>query len=47
MIRNEWIAALAESLQSFDDMAESEDEKEVIYLLALTLHDNLEWEVKG
>lgn len=44
MIRNEWIAALAESLQTFEETAASEDEKEVVYLLALTLHDNLEWE---
>lgn len=44
MIRNEWIAALAESLQQFEDTAESEDEKAVIYLLSLALHDNLEWE---
>lgn len=44
MIRNERIAALAESLQTFEETAASEDEKEVVYLLALTLHDNLEWE---
>ena len=44
MIRNEWISDLTESLQSFEDTAESDDEKTIMYLLALTLHDNLEWE---
>lgn len=44
MIRNEWLNSLVESLENFNDTAESKDEQKIVKILIQALYDNLEWE---
>ena len=46
MIRNEWLNSLVESLENFNDTAESKDEQKIVKILIQELYDNLEWEQK-